>query len=329
MEIDSQNHQYLPEPIIYHQHFSDLDAVLEALGRESNYKIFQLEPGAYQNKLNLINLGDLQFSKGISNLAIQIYGDKPNDFVQCSVILNPLANPIIFGNVQLNSQYLWGFDSYKSIPLVIPAKVEVASIFIHQNCFQDYLQKMNYPELAINVSTTDYIHVPQAMPTVQAYLQELFQLAESEPNLIFCGCLTRLIRDDFIPLLIQAIASSPTSPVEPVTSRLRSQIVKEARDYMMANLNKPITLKDLCENLYVSSRSLIYGFQEIFGTSPMNYLKMLRLHGVRQTLKQADPMQTNVKEAANYFGFWSMGHFTRDYKSFFGELPSVTLKNNC
>ncbi len=328
MEIDSQNYQYLPEPIIYHQHFSELDAVLEALGRESNYKIFQLEPGSYQNKLNLINFGDLQFSKGISNLAIQVYGNRPNDFVQCSVILNPLANPIVFGNVRLNSQYLWGFDSYKSIPLVIPAKVEVASIFIHQNCFQDYLQKMNCSELATNLPETDYIHVPQAIPRVQAYLYELFQLAESEPNLIFCGCLTRLIREDFIPLLIQAIASSSKAQTESVTSHLRSQIVKEARDYMMANLNKPITLKDLCDNLYVSSRSLMYGFQEIFGTSPINYLKMLRLHGVRQTLKEADPTQTNVKETANYFGFWSMGHFTRDYKSFFGELPSATLNNN-
>ncbi|MEB3312304.1 MAG: helix-turn-helix domain-containing protein [Snowella sp.] len=81
----------------------------------------------------------------------------------------------------------------------------------------------------------------------------------------------------------------------------------------------------MCQNIYASTRSLNYGFQEVFGISPMSYLKILRLYGVRQALKKADPMENQVKEIAKYFGFWSMGHFTRDYKSFFGELPSVTL----
>ncbi|MEB3192827.1 MAG: helix-turn-helix domain-containing protein [Snowella sp.] len=91
---------------------------------------------------------------------------------------------------------------------------------------------------------------------------------------------------------------------------------------------KPITLKDLCQNLYAGSRTISCGFEEVFGVSPIAYLKILRLEGVRQALKKADPSQTTVLEIANRFGFWSAGHFTRDYKNFFGELPSVTLGKN-
>lgn len=328
MGIDSTNHHLLSEPIIYNQCFSDLDTVLEALGRNRNYQVFQLDPGPFQNKLNLVNFGDLQFSRGISNRTIQVNGDKPLDFVQFSIILNPLATPVFFGNIPLNSQYLWGFDSYKQIPMVIPANVEIASIFIHKDCFQDYLQQMNYPELETNLATLDYLFVPQAISTVQTYLQEFFYLIENEPDLVRSGSFRRLIREDFIPLFIQAIASFSESKIDPITSDLRSKIVKNARDYMMSHFHEPITLKDLCNNLYVSSRSLIYGFQEIFGISPMAYLKILRLHGVRQTLKKSNPAQTNVKNIANYFGFWSMGHFTRDYKLLFGELPSMTLRDS-
>jgi AraC family ethanolamine operon transcriptional activator len=59
----------------------------------------------------------------------------------------------------------------------------------------------------------------------------------------------------------------------------------------------------------------------------MAYLKLLRLIAVRHQLSQADPRQVTVTEIASHFGFWSSGHFSRDYKNLFGELPSVTLTN--
>ena len=67
----------------------------------------------------------------------------------------------------------------------------------------------------------------------------------------------------------------------------------------------------------------------MFGMSPMAYLKTLRLQTVHRALKTADPTNTNIIAIANQFGFWSMGHFSRDYKQMFDELPSATLKQNC
>jgi AraC family ethanolamine operon transcriptional activator len=57
----------------------------------------------------------------------------------------------------------------------------------------------------------------------------------------------------------------------------------------------------------------------------MAYLKVQRLHAVRRTLKLADPETCSVMAIANQFGFWSAGHFARDYKKMFGELPSDTI----
>jgi len=58
----------------------------------------------------------------------------------------------------------------------------------------------------------------------------------------------------------------------------------------------------------------------------MAYLKIQRLHGVRRLLKAADPNNSSIMAIANQFGFWSSGHFARDYKKMFGELPSQTIK---
>lgn len=49
---------------------------------------------------------------------------------------------------------------------------------------------------------------------------------------------------------------------------------------------------------------------------------------VRRDLQAAsrDPDQPRrVSDIANRRGFWHMGLFARDYRSFFGELPSTTL----
>jgi transcriptional regulator GlxA family with amidase domain len=56
------------------------------------------------------------------------------------------------------------------------------------------------------------------------------------------------------------------------------------------------------------------------------YLKTLRLQAVRTQLQLAEPATTAIAEIANRFGFQSLGHFSRDYKTMFGELPSETLK---
>ena len=94
---------------------------------------------------------------------------------------------------------------------------------------------------------------------------------------------------------------------------------------MLAHLGEPLTLTDLCKHLNTSNSSLNYSFREIFGVSPMAYLKQLRLRSVHKALKAA-ASTTKVVDLAHQFGFWHMGRFSQDYKQMFGELPSETLK---
>jgi AraC-like DNA-binding protein len=52
---------------------------------------------------------------------------------------------------------------------------------------------------------------------------------------------------------------------------------------------------------------------------------MDRGDAVRRYLKVADPATESVTATAHRFGFWSPGHFARDYQRLFGERPSATL----
>jgi len=55
-------------------------------------------------------------------------------------------------------------------------------------------------------------------------------------------------------------------------------------------------------------------------------LLLRRLHLVRRTLRQADPVATTVTDIATRYGFWQLGRFAVEYHLLFGEPPSATLR---
>lgn len=100
---------------------------------------------------------------------------------------------------------------------------------------------------------------------------------------------------------------------------------RRAADYIEANWHQPVTMEALVAASGVSSRSLFKSFQKFYGTSPMKFVKKLRLQEARRLLVSSD--RASVTQIAFACGFSSLGHFARDYYDFFGELPSKTKKS--
>ncbi|WP_454918252.1 helix-turn-helix transcriptional regulator [Xanthobacter sediminis] len=100
--------------------------------------------------------------------------------------------------------------------------------------------------------------------------------------------------------------------------------VGRACDYVMANLNRRITLTDLESVSGLSARNLQYGFQKQFACSPVTWIRNERLNAVRDLLRAPDDT-TSVTAAASLFGFYNLGSFSKFYWKKFGEYPSETL----
>jgi len=108
--------------------------------------------------------------------------------------------------------------------------------------------------------------------------------------------------------------------------RKYSQIIKTAVAHAEQNVEDPLYVSDLCRVTDVSERTLQYAFQEIMKTTPMAYLKLLKLHRVRDELRAASRGSTTVTALALKWGFWHFGEFSQAYKKCFHELPSETLR---
>jgi AraC-like DNA-binding protein len=103
---------------------------------------------------------------------------------------------------------------------------------------------------------------------------------------------------------------------------LRPRTVRRATDHVRDHFAEQLTVTDLAAAAGVSSRRLQEAFGTHLGTTPMAYLRDVRLDEVRRRLREG---REGVTEAALACGFSHLGRFSAAYRDRFGELPSETL----
>lgn len=116
---------------------------------------------------------------------------------------------------------------------------------------------------------------------------------------------------------------APRSSAATIAARCHAAV--RAREFIDHHLDQRLSLASVCRASYSSPRALEYGFQEIFGISPMAYVRCSRLSRVRRELYVTPPTNGIVTQLAMKWGFWHLSQFSKDYYELFGELPSATL----
>jgi len=104
-----------------------------------------------------------------------------------------------------------------------------------------------------------------------------------------------------------------------------STTVKTVEEFIEANWDKPVDIETMVAVAQVSARSLFRQFRKDRGYSPANFAKRVRLSRAREMLEQANE-NSSVVQIALKCGFQNPGHFARDYRNRFGELPSASLR---
>ena len=85
-------------------------------------------------------------------------------------------------------------------------------------------------------------------------------------------------------------------------------------------------IAELCAAAGVSERTLRSIFTKAFGMPPYRYLRVRRLHLIRETLAVADPQRQTVSRIARRFGYSDPGRMASEYYALFGEYPRATLQ---
>ncbi|HEY8878045.1 MAG TPA: helix-turn-helix domain-containing protein [Roseateles sp.] len=115
-------------------------------------------------------------------------------------------------------------------------------------------------------------------------------------------------------------------PARRVGSMSAAYLVAECHRLVAAGGDEPPDIETLCRRLRTSRRSLQNGFRQVADTTPVHYLRSLRLNAVRQRLLATPAGELSVSQAASDAGFEHLGHFGTRYRDLFGELPSHTFR---
>jgi AraC family ethanolamine operon transcriptional activator len=106
----------------------------------------------------------------------------------------------------------------------------------------------------------------------------------------------------------------------------RSALTQRARDYLLANLDQPFSLRALSEAACCSGRVLQYAFREVYGVGPQGWFQAMKLNEANRELRAHGPGEVRVSDVALRWGFTHFGRFSVEYRRMFGERPSETLK---
>lgn len=134
--------------------------------------------------------------------------------------------------------------------------------------------------------------------------------------------LEQAMLDELLQLMIDpACDKQQRSP-----SSTRSFIVEKCHRLVAAQMLSAPSVIELCERLQVSRRTLQNSFHAVAETTPLNYLRSVRLNGVRRTLMTTRAAQLSIGDAAAQWGFYHLSHFAAEYFELFAELPSQTTR---
>ncbi|MCK9815140.1 AraC family transcriptional regulator [Pseudomonas sp. MAFF 302046] len=140
-----------------------------------------------------------------------------------------------------------------------------------------------------------------------------------------------LVLKQFESVLINALVYGQPNNLQPQLEcagkpkALLPYFVKRTEEYMRAHAGEPLSIEQLAEHAGVSVRTLFAGFRDFCDTTPMAYLRNLRLEQVHLELSQLGP-EASVTEIAFKWGFAHLGRFAQEYKKRYGEAPSTTRR---
>jgi len=313
-------------PKIISRTFTDIDEVEAMMNRQRPAKITPLSLDPFEAHVDQADFGNLLLFFAEISSPMHRMGERRHGFIQFNTNLATAPQTGLIHGQPLNADTLSSFDMSRDTDTILRAPMIISDIHIQQDVFTTTCQAMRRDDLNARFLRNDWLYSPTTLRVYQAYLRELLHLIKTRSPLLSQRDCRQMLLGDLVPLLIDAIPRQTSQHLSTAPLHHRAELARRARDYIHDHLDRPITLKDIYTAIGTSRRTLYYSFESIFDMTPIAYLKLQRLRGVRRSFKQADPKATSITKIANQWGFWSLYHFAKAYQAQFGELPSETLK---
>ena len=283
----------------------------------------QITAGRFESSLEQAKVGDLVLFREVLNQRVVQHGQAPADMLHFAIPLS-MPNAASLQGCPVTSDSIMTLRGNEEFVFHLPPNVDSIQVSVGYEDietlapqFAERLSRSRHRQPVIQLRAGH-------LASIRDTLLDAFEQVVQNPDLLEFAGTQKLIKHQFVSLLLELLNDVTPDERHNLTYATHSDIVKRSQAIVMASPDEPVTVLELCQKLRVSRRTLQNSFQLIADTTPVDYLRSIRLNAVRRMLLSGTPACASIREAAGYWGFYHLGHFSRDYRRLFDELPSET-----
>ena len=166
-----------------------------------------------------------------------------------------------------------------------------------------------------------YFHRPvgKVTPTMRQIIMQIWH----HP---YQGAIARMYLEgkvlELLALQLSQLSESKSSAAKFTLHSKSIDRIYQAKDILASRLENPPSISELTQQVGLCDRTLRRGFRELFGTTVIGYLTLLRMKQAERLLREG---KLSIGEVANLVGYSHLGHFSAAFKRQFGITPSQCL----
>ncbi|UJB30125.1 helix-turn-helix domain-containing protein [Chromobacterium sp. Beijing] len=303
--------------------FDDAHLHAEALpGWEQLYS--QISGGRFRSTLSRVRTARLDIFRESFNQRVVQQGRAPGGMIHFALPIRA-PSPLSLQGVAVPDDALMALRGGEDFVLHLPPGSDSVQVSVPYEDLAELTPALCRPLREARGKTPVFPVRPAALAALRALLNGVFEQALLDPALLSYAGNQKVIQHQLLSLLQDALADSALGERRGnLTFATHCDIVRRSQALALAKPDEPVTVLELCSRLRVSRRTLQNSFQLVADTTPVDYLRSIRLNAVRRMLLNPARPGHGVRDAAGAWGFYHLGHFAADYRKLFGEAPSHT-----
>jgi len=311
-----------PEPLILTEgYFSDQsydsrDLMGQSINNWKQFCPYQLLPGGLSGRHRILQLHSMQIAYAHRNGGTMHNAGAPKNCLAIAVV-EACADKACFGRIKLKKGDILFFDDSHTHNFITNNAIKFTVVSIEKKKLRGKLSKLSHI-LEHTIQDTDNIFTS----TLNNIWERFTGSKYKKKNRV-----KFIEAEEEILTIVMKLLSEQT----PVIPKLKAgeKTALDIRDSVFGHMDGKISITSLAKEYEVSEQTLQNSFKSLFGFTPKNFFRLLKLNLVHFELQKSTPDQNTVLRIAFKWGFTHMGHFSRYYTELFAENPSKTLKTIC
>ena len=286
----------------------------------------QMSRGPLQGRLRVFHLGAVRFNLLETNQSLFLSGTRrPKPCTVAIPLEEPKASsPYRAQGIPVEWPALMGYNRHLTdFDLKLPAGARLATIVIGKEVLLEQLDRRGASQLTLERwEGTNQLEL----------LPELKQRLQDQLNHKIEGDAHGWNPEDPDQLIDSVIRcfEEPQARTKLIAKReARHDAAIDLLHWCARNPMTPVSVEDLCAELFQSRTSLFKGSKEHFEQTPLGLQRSVRMDRVRELLLEPSSRENQglngVGDCAESMGFTSRSHFARRYQEQYGEQPQDTL----